>query len=371
MNIQPGKKIKGDKKTRKTSSPIQKACLGYLKNPNASNSDEKIDNALTHCALVNMHNGLEDFLASNEDHQNYDDLIDALDFYSSSHFVMDDNEEWVQCGLFLIPIVIGCKSSFPVISDDQINKIAKSFREHNLLDDYQSVAVFPGLLDLEGVDFNFVKRKRMLLGMLESMFNKGNPFIIENTIRKSPRKNKEGELSICLGYLPIAVAGEAGDFIDLIGDDDNADSISWRESVGSVLAENADTVYAVVDYPFYYSDAIDEGIMNYAINSTHLKIAKFVSDHSINPEECSIFIGKGDFESGHDVFLYYKNGEKVLDAEKIQLPIPNSEDHLGSIISRYLDCVFSCAEANGIGEVTLFGEDEDGSESQNPNLVLH
>lgn len=370
MNTGSTKKSAKPKKSRASHSAIYKACTRYLGNPSSINIDEKIDEALTHSAILNIHSDIEVFLSANEDHEHFDSLIETLDFYSSSHFVLGANEDFTHCALFLVPLVIGCQSNSPEISKNQTDKIAKSFRAHNLLSDDQSISVYPDLLSLENLDFNYVKRKRTLLGMIESMVNKGQTSLIDFPLKQAPVKNRDGELSVCLRYLAIAVMGDAGDLIDCFSDKENENSDAWREYVGAVLTESAETVFAAVDCPDYYSEAIDEGIMSYAINATHLKIARFVNAHNINPEECNIFIGKGDFNEGHDVYLYYKHGERVLDVEKIQLPIPNDEEHFDYIIRSYIECVFSCCEAHRIGGVELFG-DEDENDAANSKARLH
>lgn len=371
MKTESQQKTQRAKTRREKQSPIYKACSKFLKNPLAHDADDKIDEALTNCAILSRDSDIDLLLSHNSDHPNMESLIDVLDFYSTSHVIFDSNEDGVGCELFLIPVVIGCTSNSPIMNSDQLDKIAKSFRVHNFLSDEQSVVVYSELLDIEQLEFNYVRRKRMLIGLLESIITGQSSSMLSLPSIEQPTQNMKGGLSVCLKYLPLAVMGDPGDFIDMINDDDNKDSELWREYVGTVLAEGSDNLFASVDCPFYYDEAVDNGVLNYAITITQLKITNFVKSNNISPSDCKIFIEKGDFIEGHDVFIYYKHGDKVLDAEKIQLPIPNSESHLDSIIFRYLDCVFACCNDNNIGGVELFGLDQESVDSQHSRLNMH
>ncbi len=153
----------------KMPSKLLGASIAYLRDPDNEENEFALDDSLTHCALEGDDYDVVGFLKANEEHPSLNSLIDCLQYYSALHYFDGGHESPVECGLFLIPVIIATRNSNPFFGDEQVGLIANSFRAHGFLDDYQSVAVLPNLLTIDQLPVNFIKRKAVLLAMMGSM----------------------------------------------------------------------------------------------------------------------------------------------------------------------------------------------------------
>lgn len=340
----------------KTPSKLLGACITFLRDPDVDENELALDDALTHCAFEGDDYDIIGFLQANAGHPELESLIECLEYYSSQHYFDGGHESPVECGLFLIPVIIAVRDSKPIFSDDQATLVARSFRAHNFLDDFQSVAVLPNLLSIDQVASNFIQRKAVLLAMMGKMLGVELEDRLQSAIKDLTENTIECEEStLHLRFLMISVMGSSSDFIEEINDSDNENVQCWIDEVESILSGPGNDVLVSIETPDEFDVSIDHGILAHAIVAAKLTIHKFTENHLIDTKDCAVYIGRSNSEDTHEVFLYYKHGEKLLDAEKIQLPIPSNEGHLNSIIRQFMDAVMEESASMGIGHVDIIG----------------
>lgn len=305
---------------------LVQAGLHFVANRVQQAAYKELDRALYAAAVANEPQQFDALVRAVEHHpdQDKDAVFSALEVIADTYRCVSDNNGHAL--LMTIPMLIFTDHPTSDLDEETVASIKLSLHAHALADASISVVMMPWMNSAAGRPSNLVSRRRLLMNLVRPTVE-GNPDKPPATdvVPEAVEKFQPNGLTCCVRYLTFALYSTAtalGDLVTRWSDDALDEKIgNWSHDVAELIRHHGNYPLVDVGAPCVYSEGEMKGVLQQAMMGVRLFVTGLAKISAPPASECELalqYVSEG--EHGQELFLYYRHGKRMIEANKIPLP---------------------------------------------------
>lgn len=305
---------------------LVQAGLHFVANRVVQSAYKELDRALCDAAVANEPQQFDALVKAVEHHPDQDKVavFSALEVLADTYRCVSDKN--CHALLMTIPMLIFTDHSTSDLDDRTVASIKISLHAHGLADASVSLVVMPWMNTAAGRPSNLVSRRRLLMDLVRPSVD-GTPDLQPSTdvLPEATEQILAEGLTCCVRYLTFALystASPLGDLVSRWSDDALDEQIAnWSNDVAELIKHHGNYHIVEVGAPTVYSEGEMQGVMQQAMMGVRLFVQGLAGIAVPPAAECELALQHvSDGEHGQELFLYYRHGERMIEANKIPLP---------------------------------------------------
>jgi hypothetical protein len=336
-------------------SDLVKASRQFLENPAAADVRVQLDAALEAAALSIQDDQMKQVIAVATNHPQRAALRAALAEMSGRKISVGEHGRYEGI-LLTLPLLLTSKKPVRDLPSAAAKRIADGFHRFHLLGQAGTAVVQRWLDTPTGLQLNFARRKRLLIGMMSDALNGQGAIAYRETLPRKPAPPAE---SISLRYLTFSIQGYC-DCEGLVAHWNSAAGAhvlqGWMDEVGQVLAEQGYQLVGATS-PCAYSEAIVKGTFLIAQEELRLFCTIASAEHPVSSADCRLRVTVTEMVDAGEVqlVLEYLHGDQRLSTGGVSVLVPNEPGKARETARALLKFAEVFVERMSIGGIEVAG----------------
>lgn len=337
--------------------PLVRASMAYLAQPNDASVCRALDQAITETALAGHVDHYEVYKQVSQawTSQQRVQLESAFEVCADGYRTTMADGRRCQATLMSIPVMLIADHAASHLDGEAFDVLKTSLHRHGLVDESITVVMLPEMVNTLARLASPVQRKRLLIDLVEPLI-RGEPAgtVTVDAGLEQPEEFSGAEMTCTMRYLTFALFAAEGDLTSLVNrwleDDMDELMLAWSLEVGEAIRTHGDYQDVEVGAPSAYGEAETKGLIQQGITAIQVFVAGVTTAAGMPPvQACELalqYVEKG--ETGPELFLYYRRGGKMLEANKVLLPDCRWAEEMNIVVDTLTQVAVSAAEAAGI-----------------------